>query len=84
VKSKVYEFIVADRSHPQGEEIYEKLDELTGKIKDAGYVPDTSFVLHDVDRDQKEIKHSYHSEKLAIAFGLISTPFKETIPPFQV
>lgn len=83
VKSKVHEFIVADRSHPQREEIYEKLEELTGQMKDAGYVPDTSFVLHDVDQEQKEIKLSHHSEKLAIAFGLISTPIEETIQVFK-
>lgn len=41
-------------------------------MKAAGYVPDTQLVLHDVDEKAKEHMLSHHSEKLAIAFGLIS------------
>eukprot|EP01018_Ginkgo_biloba_P029375 Gb_08128 [translate_table: standard] len=74
VKSKVHEFVVGDKSHPRIEEVYLKLEELTGKMKEAGYVPDTNFVLHDVELEQKEHFLYHHSEKLAIAFGLISTP----------
>ena len=59
------------------------MEELIGKIKDAGYVLDTSFVLHDVDQEEKEIKLSHHSEKLAIDFGLISMPFEATIQVFK-
>jgi hypothetical protein len=39
----------------------------------AGYVPDTSFVLHDVSEEEKKSLVLSHSEKLAIAFGLINT-----------
>ncbi|CAK9272812.1 unnamed protein product [Sphagnum jensenii] len=42
-------------------------------MKDAGYVPDTRFALHDVDEEEKVLHLRQHSEKLAIAFGLIST-----------
>eukprot|EP01018_Ginkgo_biloba_P036261 Gb_02413 [translate_table: standard] len=73
VKNRVYEFVVEDRSHPQSEEIYATLDRLATKMKEVGYVPDTDFVLHDVDAEQKEHVLFHHSEKLAIAFGLIST-----------
>eukprot|EP01018_Ginkgo_biloba_P004770 Gb_15968 [translate_table: standard] len=73
VKNKVHTFSIGDRSHSQTEDIYAMLDTLTDQIKTAGYVPDTKFVLHDVDEEQKEHILCYHSEKLAIAFGLIST-----------
>lgn len=43
-------------------------------MKDAGYVPDTRYVLHDIDQEAKEQALLYHSERLAIAYGLISTP----------
>eukprot|EP01018_Ginkgo_biloba_P009062 Gb_21535 [translate_table: standard] len=45
------------------------------KMKEAGYLPDTNFVLHDMDMDVevKEYKLCSHSEKLAISFGLINT-----------
>eukprot|EP01018_Ginkgo_biloba_P000564 Gb_28902 [translate_table: standard] len=74
VKNTVHTFFVRDRYHPQKEEIYAKLDELIRHIEGIGYVPDTNFVLHDVEEEQKDPFVLYHSEKLAIAFGLISTP----------
>lgn len=43
------------------------------RIRDEGYVPNTDFVLHDVEEEEKCVLY-YHSEKLAIAYGLISTP----------
>eukprot|EP01018_Ginkgo_biloba_P019499 Gb_13599 [translate_table: standard] len=73
VKNKVHTFSIEDRSHPQTERIYSKLEELTCQMKEAGYVPDTSFVLHYVGQQQKEHSLHHHSEKLAIAFGLINT-----------
>eukprot|EP01018_Ginkgo_biloba_P009890 Gb_09361 [translate_table: standard] len=79
VKSKVHEFVATGRFHPQMEEINAMLGKLTEQMKDEGYVPDTRFVLHDVGQEQKEDKLSHHSEKLAIAFGLISTPLGTTI-----
>ena len=39
----------------------------------AGYNVDTKNVLYDMDEEDKEVQLSYHSEKLAIAFGLIFT-----------
>lgn len=74
VKDMVYSFIVGDRSHPRSQEIYAKLEELGDLMAKAGYVPMVEVDLHDVERRQKEILLSYHSEKLAVAFGLIATP----------
>ncbi|KAK9726981.1 hypothetical protein RND81_05G250100 [Saponaria officinalis] len=74
VKNKTYSFLAGDRSHPLSDRIYSKLDELSTRLKDAGYHPDTTYVLHDVEDEHKEAILSQHSERLAIAFGLISTP----------
>ncbi|XP_057852128.2 pentatricopeptide repeat-containing protein At3g24000, mitochondrial [Cryptomeria japonica] len=74
LKNRVHTFFVEDRSHEQTDEIYAKLFELTVQIKAAGYVPDTKFVLHDVEDEQKGHFLCYHSERLAMAFGLINTP----------
>ncbi|XP_057840012.2 putative pentatricopeptide repeat-containing protein At1g68930 [Cryptomeria japonica] len=71
VNNKVHSFAVSDRSHPQTAQIYSKLEELTWQIKQAGYLPDTNFVLHDVEEEQKKRVIFHHSEKLAIAFGLL-------------
>ncbi|KAI4318249.1 hypothetical protein L6164_026038 [Bauhinia variegata] len=51
----------------------EKLKALSG-MKEASYVPDTRYVLHDIDQEAKEKALLYHSERLAIACGPISTP----------
>ncbi|CAK7347650.1 unnamed protein product [Dovyalis caffra] len=61
--------VTSDRS-----KAYEKLRSLTKEVRDAGYVPDTRFVLHDLDPEAKEKALFYHSERLAIAYGLINTP----------
>ena len=33
-----------------------------------------NFSLHDMDREGKEAGLAYHSEKLAVAFGLLASP----------
>jgi hypothetical protein len=79
VKQTVHEFLVGDRSHPLIDEICEQLKILAGQMKEAGYVPERISVLHDVEEEQKEDILFHHSEKLAIAFGLISTPLGTSI-----
>ncbi|KAE9466021.1 hypothetical protein C3L33_02068, partial [Rhododendron williamsianum] len=70
----LHTFHASDRTHPRKEEVFAKVKELLVKIKQAGYTPDLSCVLHDVDEEQKEKILLGHSEKLALAFGLIDTP----------
>eukprot|EP01018_Ginkgo_biloba_P010718 Gb_14382 [translate_table: standard] len=48
VNNKLHAFLAGDRSHPQTKEIYAMLESLGGQMKDAGYMPDPNFVLHDV------------------------------------
>jgi tetratricopeptide (TPR) repeat protein len=74
VDNKTYQFSVGDRSHPQSKEIYEMLMSVIKKLEMAGYVPDTEFVLQDVEEEVKKEMLYTHSEKLAIAFGLIAIP----------
>lgn len=74
VEGKLHHFVAEDRSHPQAEAIYAELERLTLLMKRAGYAPDTGLVLHDVDEQEKENAVCHHSERLAIAYGLISTP----------
>eukprot|EP01018_Ginkgo_biloba_P034623 Gb_37261 [translate_table: standard] len=79
VNKQKHAFIVGDTSHPQMQKIYAKLERLLGQMKAAGYVPNTRFLLNDVEEEQKEQILCHHSEKLAIAFGLINTPPGTTI-----
>lgn len=79
VGSVVHEFLVGDKVHPQSKHIYEMLDEIDALLEKSGFVPDTSEVLYDMDEEWKEGALSHHSEKLAIAYGLISTKPGTTI-----
>eukprot|EP01018_Ginkgo_biloba_P021727 Gb_04028 [translate_table: standard] len=73
VNNRVHAFLAGDRLHPQTEKIYAILESLAGPMEAAGYVPDTNFVLHDVEEEEKELILCGHSEKLAIAFGIMNT-----------
>lgn len=71
-KGLVHEFTVSDTSHPQKTEIYSKMMEMRDRLKSAGHVPDTTQVLlHIEGENEKEAELETHSERLAIAFGLI-------------
>ncbi|KAH6819237.1 Pentatricopeptide repeat superfamily protein [Perilla frutescens var. frutescens] len=71
VKGHPHVFTSSDQSHPQSRAIYTMLERLMGKMKDAGYLAETVMALHDVEEEEKELMVRVHSEKLAIAFGLI-------------
>lgn len=75
----VHEFFMGDKSHPQTKKIYLMIKELGGKMKLFGYKPKTDLVNHNVDEEEKEDAMFTHSEKLAIAFGLINTSEGTTI-----
>ncbi|XP_024534915.1 pentatricopeptide repeat-containing protein At4g21065 [Selaginella moellendorffii] len=70
----LHEFIAGDTSHPRKREIYEELRRIEGVIRERGYVPDIKAVLHNAAREAKEKMCCFHSERLAIAFGMISSP----------
>ncbi|KAL6618749.1 hypothetical protein ACP70R_033888 [Stipagrostis hirtigluma subsp. patula] len=79
VGSEVHVFRSEEKLHPQMDQITKKLGELIDQIKVIGYVPNFAVVLHDIEDEQKEEHLMYHSEKLALAFGLIHAPKGETI-----
>ncbi|KAK9924366.1 hypothetical protein M0R45_032736 [Rubus argutus] len=55
------------------QKIYSKLSEVREKLKSVGHVPDTSQVLLCLEEEkEKEVELENHSERLAIAFGLIN------------
>ncbi|KAJ8753380.1 hypothetical protein K2173_019779 [Erythroxylum novogranatense] len=74
VKNQVHQFSMGDKSHPRSEEIDLYLKQLMEELKLVGYVADTGSDLHDMDNEEKENNLVQHSEKLAIAFALITIP----------
>ncbi|XP_030512178.1 putative pentatricopeptide repeat-containing protein At1g68930 [Rhodamnia argentea] len=73
-KNRVHIFSADDQSSRHSELITAELDKLTARIIEEGYVPDMSPVLHDVEESEKLKMLNRHSERLAIAFGLIYIP----------
>ncbi|KAM7459463.1 hypothetical protein LguiA_036457 [Lonicera macranthoides] len=74
VKSRVHEYRAGDTSHPDTDKIYALLRGMKQQMKEAGYIPETKFVLHDIDQEGKEEALLGHSERLAVAQGLMSSP----------
>ncbi|KAI8014573.1 Pentatricopeptide repeat-containing protein [Camellia lanceoleosa] len=68
---EVHGFHTADQMNPYWREVYREVERLAIEMKMAGYVPDQSCVLHDVEEEDREHIFNYHSEKLAVAFGLM-------------
>lgn len=82
-KKEVSTFGIGDHSHKHADKIYMKLDEILLKLREVGYVADTSSALHDTDEEQKEQNLWNHSEKLALAYGLITVPEGCTVRIFK-
>ncbi|KAG2727578.1 hypothetical protein I3760_01G163500 [Carya illinoinensis] len=74
VKNAVHVFQAKDTSHERNSEIQAMLYKLRKEMKEAGYVPDTDFALYDLEEEEKISEVWYHSEKIALAYGLITIP----------
>ncbi|KAK3161757.1 hypothetical protein QOZ80_1BG0081040 [Eleusine coracana subsp. coracana] len=71
---KVHEFYVGGKSHPRYKDIEMMLAEMNRRLRLQGYAANTKEVLFDIEEEEKEDAISLHSEKLALAFGLIVLP----------
>ncbi|GFQ00262.1 pentatricopeptide repeat-containing protein at1g25360 [Phtheirospermum japonicum] len=83
VENKVHVFLVDDAVHPEVKLVYDYLKELVSRIRELGYVPDTKYVLHDMESEQKEYALSTHSEKLAVVYGILKLPRGSPIRIFK-
>uniref|UniRef100_A0A0A9AT45 DYW domain-containing protein n=1 Tax=Arundo donax TaxID=35708 RepID=A0A0A9AT45_ARUDO len=75
----IHRFMAGESAHPESVQVHEHMDALWDLMRSQGYKPDTSCVLHDINDAEKVAILRYHSEKLAIAFGLLRTPPGATI-----
>uniref|UniRef100_A0A804UML9 DYW domain-containing protein n=2 Tax=Zea mays TaxID=4577 RepID=A0A804UML9_MAIZE len=74
IGNNIHTFTSGDYCHRDSEAIHLKLSEITEMLRrEGGYVEDTRFVLHDTSEEEKIDMLHKHSERIAIAFGLIST-----------
>ncbi|KAL5739831.1 hypothetical protein ACOSQ2_029011 [Xanthoceras sorbifolium] len=73
IEGKVHSFSIGDKAHPEIEKIERMWEEILRKIRLAGYSGNTADALFDIDEEEKENALYRHSEKLAIAFGIMKT-----------
>nr|GEV19711.1 pentatricopeptide repeat-containing protein At1g20230-like [Tanacetum cinerariifolium] len=83
VKNKVHTFVVADKSNEHSIAIYKFLSDMSEKMRQAGYLPDTEFVLQDLDSEEKVDTLCNHCEKLSVAFGLLNLNGESSITVFK-
>lgn len=81
-KGKVHQFVVGDKHHPQTEEIYSVLRKFSfpPKISENSLLTEDDVSCGFPEREEHLLDHS---ERLAIAFGLISTPSNSPIMVFK-
>lgn len=75
----IHEFFAGDNSHQRIHQIKDALEMLLCTLKLQGYAPILSSVVYDVKDVEKERLLKGHSEKLALAFGLLATSGGDTI-----
>ena len=74
VNGKLQVFRMGDNTHPMSKEIFRKIRDLEGRLKEAGFTLDAESNLHDLSGEEMHESLCNHSERLAIAYGLITTP----------
>ncbi|KAF8403418.1 hypothetical protein HHK36_011521 [Tetracentron sinense] len=75
----VHHFTIGDKSHLEIEKIEAMWEEIVRKIRLVGYSGNTADALFDIDEEEKESALYKHSEKLAIAFGIMRTKAQSPI-----
>ncbi|XP_062190641.1 pentatricopeptide repeat-containing protein At5g04780, mitochondrial-like [Phragmites australis] len=83
LRNAVHTFVAGDMLHPRSAEIYAYLEKLMERLHEMGYTSRIDLVVHDVEEEQRETTLKFHSEKLAIAFGIISTPIGAPLRIFK-
>ncbi|XP_051122014.1 pentatricopeptide repeat-containing protein At1g59720, chloroplastic/mitochondrial [Andrographis paniculata] len=83
INGVVHEFFAGDTTHPWTNEIYRFLDVIDEKLKVEGYAPDFSQAPFVGEADGKAQCLRLHSERLAIAYGLLNSKHGDTIRVFK-
>ncbi|ESQ36443.1 hypothetical protein EUTSA_v10007007mg [Eutrema salsugineum] len=66
-------FAAGDNSHKQAQEIRLKLEEIISLAIERGYITGADWSIHDIEEEEKENVTGIHSEKLALALGILRT-----------
>ncbi|XP_078447901.1 pentatricopeptide repeat (PPR) superfamily protein isoform X2 [Wolffia australiana] len=83
VGGKVCVFMSGDTTHSEWAVIYRSLEVLGARMRKMGYVADTRFVLQDLEPRDRERTLNGHSERLAVAFGMMKLPAAAAVRVFK-
>jgi pentatricopeptide repeat protein len=73
VNGKVHEFLVRKEMDVRNNsEVLSKIEEMASRLKLEGYEPDLTQVLLEIEEGGKGSSLCHHSEKMALAFGLVN------------
>lgn len=79
IGGQTHRFLAFDWSHPRSDEIYMLIKNLEERMHAEGYIAETKCVLVNLDEEAKGDMLCGHSERLAIAFGILSTKEGEVL-----
>ncbi|CAN8268015.1 unnamed protein product [Cochlearia groenlandica] len=80
IGDQVHKFVVDDKTHQESSLIYSELKEVTRRAIEAGYKPEDSNITKSTFSDRcLGSADTFHSEKLAIAYGLMRTSAGTTL-----
>ncbi|XP_075517793.1 pentatricopeptide repeat-containing protein At2g02980, chloroplastic-like [Primulina tabacum] len=73
IEGHVHEFVMGKWSHPEAKDIREVLLEVSERVFEFGHHPWIAAILQNVGDAEKQEALWEHSERLAIAYGLLKT-----------
>ncbi|KAH7680902.1 TPR-like protein [Dioscorea alata] len=74
IGGSVHSFVVGDKSHPKSDAIYSKLNEMLSRIERVDDHKADTLEFEDIQLEHKESMFNCHSEKLAVALGVLLLP----------
>lgn len=79
INGHVHEFVMGDWSHPEAKDIRDVIGEVSERVQASGHEPWLASVLQNCGNEEKLDALWEHSERLAIAYGLLKTKAPVTI-----
>lgn len=71
------------KSNEQNDKIFRFLEDIGEKMRLTGYQPNSDFVLQNVEQEERQETLCSHSERLAVAFGILNSSGKSSIRVFK-
>ncbi|XP_008786573.3 pentatricopeptide repeat-containing protein At3g13880 [Phoenix dactylifera] len=74
IGASIHSFVAGDKSHPWSHAIYARLEEMLSKVDKIGYAKTETLGFNDPSPVESQNLMNCHSEKLAVALGMIVLP----------